>query len=124
MMPVRKAVAILLAGRLFGPGMILATALQPEYYHTVTPIKHLVVIFQENISFDHYFGTYPHAMNLPGENPFTVSPGTPTVNRLTAALLTYNPNLNRANGTGATNPFRLSPAQASTADRDHNYTPE
>ncbi len=23
---------------------------------TKTPIKHLVVIFQENISFDHYFG--------------------------------------------------------------------
>jgi phospholipase C len=26
---------------------------------TSTPIKHLVVIFQENVSFDHYFGTYP-----------------------------------------------------------------
>jgi len=26
---------------------------------TATPIKHLVVIFDENISFDHYFGTYP-----------------------------------------------------------------
>ena len=28
---------------------------------TTTPIKHVVVIFQENISFDHYFGTYPNA---------------------------------------------------------------
>ena len=28
---------------------------------TATPIKHLVVIFQENVSFDHYFGTYPVA---------------------------------------------------------------
>ncbi|HML10284.1 MAG TPA: phospholipase, partial [Stellaceae bacterium] len=28
---------------------------------TVTPIKHLVVIFQENVSFDHYFATYPNA---------------------------------------------------------------
>jgi phospholipase C len=37
--------------------------------HTATPIKHLVVIFQENISFDHYFGTYPHAQNNPGEQP-------------------------------------------------------
>ena len=27
----------------------------------MTPIQHLVVIFQENISFDHYFGTYPVA---------------------------------------------------------------
>src|SRR2546430_7600004 len=26
---------------------------------TATPIRHLVVIFQENVSFDHYFGTYP-----------------------------------------------------------------
>ena len=38
---------------------------------TATPIKHLVVIFQENVSFDHYFGTYPNAMNLSGETPFT-----------------------------------------------------
>ena len=28
---------------------------------TTTPIKHVVVIFQENVSFDHYFGTYPNA---------------------------------------------------------------
>src|ERR671937_2403531 len=34
---------------------------------TATPIKHLVVIFQENQSFDHYFGTYPRAKNPPGE---------------------------------------------------------
>ena len=27
-------------------------------------IKHVVVIFGENISFDHYFGTYPNALNL------------------------------------------------------------
>ena len=32
---------------------------------TATPVKHLVVIFQENVSYDHYFGTYPHALNLP-----------------------------------------------------------
>jgi phospholipase C len=34
---------------------------------TMTPIKHLVVIFQENISFDHYFATYPHAANPSGD---------------------------------------------------------
>jgi phospholipase C len=28
-------------------------------FPTRTPIKHVVVIFQENSSFDHYFGTYP-----------------------------------------------------------------
>jgi Phosphoesterase family len=36
---------------------------------TATPIQHLVVIFQENVSFDHYFATYPHAANTDG-NPF------------------------------------------------------
>ena len=30
------------------------------------PIKHLVVIFDENVSFDHYFGTYPKAANTDG----------------------------------------------------------
>src|SRR5271168_2826090 len=45
---------------------------------TTTPIKHLVVIFDENISFDHYFGTYPNAANPPGEPTFNASPNTPT----------------------------------------------
>ena len=34
---------------------------------TATPIKHVVVIFQENVSFDHYFGTYPEAANSSGQ---------------------------------------------------------
>jgi phospholipase C len=32
--------------------------------------------------------------------------------------------LNKANGTGAANPFRLTRAQAATADQNHNYGPE
>jgi phospholipase C len=93
--------------------------------HTATPIKHLVVIFQENVSFDHYFGTYPNAANAPGEPTFYARPFTPKVNGLTTALLTNNPNkTNSANGTGAINPFRLSRAQAATADQDHDYGPE
>ena len=36
---------------------------------TTTPITHLVIIFQENVSFDHYFGTYPIALNPSGEVP-------------------------------------------------------
>jgi phospholipase C len=58
-----------------------------------TPIEHVVIIFQENQSFDHYFATYPRAANLPGEPPFHAASGTPTVNGLTAGLLTHNPNL-------------------------------
>jgi phospholipase C len=83
---------------------------------TTTPIKHLVVIFQENISFDHYFGTYPNAANPVGEPAFTAKKGTPTVNGLTAGLLTNNPNLS--------NPQRLDRSQAHTCDQGHGYTQE
>jgi phospholipase C len=41
-----------------------------ESYSTTTPIKHVVVIFQENVSFDHYFGTYPYANNPDSEPAF------------------------------------------------------
>jgi phospholipase C len=84
-----------------------------------TPIEHVVVIFQENVSFDHYFGTYPHAANTgdPGEPFFHARPATPSVNGLLGGgLLTANPN-------GA-NPFRLPRAQAATCDQDHDYTDE
>ena len=83
---------------------------------TATPIKHLVVIFDENISFDHYFGTYPHATNPKGEPAFHARPDTPAVNGLTEGLKINNPNfLNSANtatlASGAVsiaaNPFRL-----------------
>src|ERR1700723_143935 len=60
---------------------------------TATPIKHLVILFGENVSFDHYFATYPKASNPPGEPAFTPVAGTPAVNNLaTAHLLTNNPN--------------------------------
>jgi phospholipase C len=93
---------------------------------TTTPIKHLVVIFNENVSFDHYFATYPRAANPPGEPGFTAKPETSKVNNLeTANLLTNNPNNNGAlNGADAADPFRLDRTQANTADQDHDYTPE
>jgi phospholipase C len=91
---------------------------------TATPIQHLVVIFNENISFDHYFGTYPNALNPEGEPKFKANANTPTVNGLTNALLNSNPNLNPANGTGAANPFRLDRSQAFTNDMDHDYLAE
>jgi phospholipase C len=92
---------------------------------SATAIKHVVVIFGENISFDHYFGTYPSASNLAGEPAFTAATGTSTPAGLTAALLTQNPNyINSANGGGTTTPFRLDRSQAATSDQGHNYTPE
>ncbi len=84
-----------------------------------TPIQHVVIIFQENVSFDHYFGTYPLAANTgaAGEPIFHADPSTPGVNGLlNAGLLTHNPN--------GSNPFRLTRAQAATCDQDHEYTSE
>jgi phospholipase C len=83
---------------------------------TATPVKHLVVIFQENVSFDHYFGTYPNATNPAGEPQFHASPDTPSVNGLNDNLLTQNPN--------TANPMRLDRTQPLTCDQDHDYTPE
>jgi len=91
---------------------------------TATPIQHLVVIFQENVSFDHYFGTYPNATNPTGEPKFKAAANTPVVNGLTSALLNFNPNLNPANSSAASNPFRLDRSQAVTPDQDHDYTAE
>ncbi len=91
---------------------------------TATPIKHLVVIFNENISFDHYFGTYPNATNPSGEPQFRAVSGTPTVNGLSGTLISNNPNLNPLNGSSAANPFRLDRSQAFTNDMNHDYTPE
>src|SRR5579859_1246285 len=39
----------------------------------ITKIKHIIVIMQENRSFDSYFGTYPGADGIPMQN------GQPTV---------------------------------------------
>jgi phospholipase C len=83
---------------------------------TTTPIGHLVVIFDENVSFDHYFATYPTAANPAGEPAFTARAGTPAVNGLSGTLLTANPN--------AVNPFRLGRAQAATCDNNHAYQAE
>src|ERR1700690_3660773 len=81
---------------------------------TNTPIKHIIVIFQENRPFDHYFGTYPHAQNNPGEPKFVARKHTPSVNGFSFPLRQNNQNLAQ--------PFRLSPAQVDTCNPNHKYT--
>ncbi|GHG57278.1 phospholipase C [Sinomonas cellulolyticus] len=95
---------------------------------TATPIKHVVVIFGENVSFDHYFATYPNAANTPGEtvqgtgapaSSFTAAPNTPKgINTL------QNANLLKPNNPNSVQPTRLTPAQAVTCDQNHEYTAE
>jgi phospholipase C len=102
----------------------------PAATPTTTPIKHVVVIFDENVSFDHYFGTYPNATNPAGEPAFTAAPGTPKVNGLTPALLSDNPNRDTTAGSPQANPKRLdntgsaTPSQVVTCDQGHSYSPE
>lgn len=83
---------------------------------TTTPIKHLVVIFQENVSFDHYFGTYPVAENPAGETRFVAKGNTPSVNGLSQGLIERNQN--------SLQPVRLDPSQNYTCDQNHDYMPE
>ncbi|GGN07097.1 phospholipase C [Terrabacter tumescens] len=139
--PVRLALAGLGAAALVTPVIAAAdTAADAAVVHhepgswaspshrTSTPIKHVVVIFGENVSFDHYFATYPRAANLPGETlqgsttpapRFTAAAGTPSDIATLAhdgLLAPDNPN--------ASQPERLTPGQAVTCDQDHNYTNE
>jgi phospholipase C len=110
------AAALVLLG-VTGP----ASADSPDHHgggstSTSTPIKHLVVIFQENVSFDHYFASYPVAANTDGTK-FTASRNTPKVDNLrNSGLLKTNPNQYP--------PKRLSPDQAVTCDQNHSYGPE
>ena len=75
---------IALSSSAFGQASPGHQAANPSWGNTTTPIKHLVVIFQENVSFDHYFGTYPFAANSDG-HPFVGAPGTPAVDGLLPA---------------------------------------
>src|ERR1700742_2898820 len=83
---------------------------------TDTPIKHVVVIFPENESFDHYFGTYPNATNPPGEPKFVAKDDTPSVNGLNDTLLNNNPN--------SSPPQRLDRSEAVTCSQNHAYGAE
>lgn len=75
--PLRKGAVSALA---FGTLLLLASACSssttPSTFHQepgITKIKHIIVIMQENRSFDTYFGTYPGADGIPMQN------GVPTV---------------------------------------------
>ncbi|WP_395166592.1 alkaline phosphatase family protein [Francisella salimarina] len=82
---------------------------------TTTPIKHLVIIFQENNSFDRYFGMYPNAKNPEDEPKFIAKEDTPSVNGLTKQLLENNPNTK--------NPYRLD-RNFQPCSQNHEYHEE
>lgn len=98
---------------------------------TRTPIKHLVVIFQENRTFDHYFGTYPQAANIDGEQSwigvtapeFHARQDTPKANNYLTNRDVFLHNPNRSLTGGQANPQRWRPADAWTCTLNSNgYT--
>ncbi|KRC66788.1 phospholipase [Aeromicrobium sp. Root236] len=118
------AMALMAAAGLVAGGMQLSAAsAHTRVAHqsgrtsrTKTPIKHLVVLFDENVSYDHYFGTYPKAANTDGVT-FHAGTKTPKNNNLVSSnALTDNPN--------AYAPSRLTHEQNATCSQNHNYTPE
>lgn len=115
MLAAATVAALAMATVAASPGWADHTAASKPADHssrTSTPIKHLVVLFDENVSFDHYFGTYPQAANTDGTT-FKAVKGTPKVDGLSKKLLTKNPN--------QFNPKRLAPSQALSCDMDHDY---
>src|SRR5579862_1168335 len=106
------AIVSILASFAIYTSPVVAAALMP----TQTPIKYLVVIDDENVSFDHYFATYPEAANPPGEPEFKALPNTPSVNNIKGVLATQNLNL--------VNPFRLDRSQFFTCDNTNFYMNE
>ena len=94
---------------------------------TKTPIKHLVVVFNENRSFDHYFGTYPNALEPRRRARFRARQEYTARHQQSfdepgAARQQSQPEPGQRHG--AANPFRLDRTQANTADQNHGYTPE
>jgi phospholipase C len=100
----------------FVSSLAVAVTKTPQTITTATPIKHLILIFQENVSFDHYFATYPNAKNPSGEPTFHASPNTPSVNGLSGSSL--------FNNTNQYQPFRFDRSRAVTCDMNHGYTAE
>ena len=121
-------------------GAYPSRSFRPPFSHAFarTPIQHVVVIFQENVSFDHYFGTYPNASNTDGQD-FHGAPGTPAVDGLLPAtshslplslrhstnLLTENPNEALPQRLDS-NVIGLSGDAGGqlTCDQDHDYSDE
>ncbi len=113
----RRFIVVVVLSALLTPSLVAATPTPiQQAAQTATPVKYVVVIFDENVSFDHYFGSYPNAANPAGEPAFYPRPNTPAVNGFNRTMLQNNPN--------GIAPFRLDRSQNVTCDNDNAYTAE
>jgi phospholipase C len=148
----QRALAVLLGGTMLTSSAVTPSLARGDDFPTKTPIKHLVIIFQENASYDHYFGTYPNAKNdvgvQHGGTKFTAREDTPSANGLTdgnakfpervaVGLHNFNPNnptlptptgnpptITVADPNGNANPFLMFHDQIVTCSQNHAYTGE
>lgn len=79
-MSCRFSLALILCLGLAAPTCLLAAPLSPTVplKKVPMPLKHFVYIIQENITFDHYFGTFPGANGIPKGAKFAYQPGQAT----------------------------------------------
>ncbi len=81
--------------------MANCAAFAPGPDETTTPIKHVVMLLQENHSFDNYFGTYPGADGLPED---VCMPKSPT----------------DTSAGDCTRPFHIGDSSVGVSDPDHS----
>lgn len=75
---IRNAHFAAIAGAFAAMATLGVSAPANGYPHPI-PIQHVVIIMQENRSFDHYFGTYPGANGLPQGTCVPIDPAQPTM---------------------------------------------
>ncbi len=116
------SIAILATAEAFASNSLAAQQIKPQQHspHAAAAptleqlvqkkIRYVFVLYQENRSFDSYFGTFPGAEGLFSRQP-NQTPGF------------YQPLLNTDGSTGTMHPFRIGPEQfaADTDDIDHSH---
>jgi phospholipase C len=76
--------ALIIAFLLVGVPLFPAyAASSPTNHQPTTPIQHLVVLMQENHTFDNYFGTYPGADGLNLDTKMPIDPNDPAAGYVT-----------------------------------------
>ena len=87
-------VSLFLVSVLVSTTMILPLAYAQQIISNnpaTSPIKHIVVIMQENRSFDNYFGTYPGANGIPKNVCMPLDPDHPNNSPCVKPFLSTNP---------------------------------
>lgn len=67
-------VIVMLVGLQFSPALAASNS---EDHTPTTPIQHMVILMQENHSFDNYFGTYPGTDGIPIGTKMPIDPTNP-----------------------------------------------